>query len=70
MRDGKQWIALLEEKERQKTGINSLKVGFNSIFGYYLEVTKANADLVPDRLYQEANPGQRRTVHQPGTEGI
>jgi DNA mismatch repair protein MutS len=48
MRDGKQWIALLEEKERQKTGINSLKVGFNSIFGYYLEVTKANADKVPD----------------------
>ena len=48
MRDGKQWIALLEEKERQKTGINSLKVGFNSIFGYYLEVTKANTDKVPD----------------------
>ena len=48
MRDGKQWIAMLEEKERQKTGINSLKVGFNSVFGYYLEVTKANADKVPD----------------------
>jgi len=48
MRDGKQWIALLEEKERQKTGISSLKIGFNSIFGYYLEVTKSNADKVPD----------------------
>ena len=48
MRDGKQWIARLEEQERQKTGINSLKIGFNSIFGYYLEVTKANADKVPD----------------------
>ena len=47
MRDGKKWIALLEEKERKRTGINSLKVGFNSIFGYYLEVTKANTHLVP-----------------------
>ncbi len=35
-------------KERQKTGINSLKVGFNNIFGYYIEVTKANAAMVPD----------------------
>lgn len=48
MRDGKQWIALLEEKERKRTGINSLKVGFNSIFGYYLEVSRANSHLVPD----------------------
>ncbi|MFA4915840.1 MAG: DNA mismatch repair protein MutS [Syntrophales bacterium] len=48
MRDGKQWIAVLEEKERKRTGINSLKVGFNSVFGYYIEVTRANAGLVPD----------------------
>ncbi len=47
MRDGRKWIAALEEKERQRTGINSLKVGFNSVFGYYIEVTKANARLVP-----------------------
>jgi DNA mismatch repair protein MutS len=47
-RDGKKWIAALEVKERQKTGINSLKVGFNNIFGYYIEVTKANAAMVPD----------------------
>jgi len=47
MRDGRKWIAALEEKERQRTGIHSLKVGFNSIFGYYIEVTKANASLVP-----------------------
>jgi DNA mismatch repair protein MutS len=47
MRDGRKWIAALEEKERQKTGIHSLKVGFNSVFGYYIEVTKANARLVP-----------------------
>ncbi|MGA2332132.1 MAG: DNA mismatch repair protein MutS, partial [Syntrophales bacterium] len=46
-RDGKKWIAALEQRERKRTGINSLKVGFNSIFGYYIEVTKANTDLVP-----------------------
>ncbi len=47
-RDGKQWIASLEAEERKKTGINSLKVGFNSVFGYYIEVTKANTAQVPD----------------------
>jgi len=47
LRDGRKWIAALEEKERQRTGIASLKVGFTSVFGYYLEVTKANARLVP-----------------------
>ncbi|MDI6742957.1 MAG: DNA mismatch repair protein MutS [Smithella sp.] len=47
-RDGKKWIAALEAGERKKTGINSLKIGFNNVFGYYIEVTKANAALVPD----------------------
>jgi len=47
-RDGKKWIAALEDKERKRTGINSLKVSYNSVFGYYIEVTKANAGLVPD----------------------
>lgn len=47
-REGKQWIAQLEQQERENTGIKSLKVGFNKVFGYYLEVTKANAHLVPD----------------------
>ena len=47
-RDGKQWIASLEAEERKKTGIHSLKIGFNNVFGYYIEVTKANAALVPD----------------------
>jgi DNA mismatch repair protein MutS len=45
--NAKQWIAALEEKERRRTGINSLKVGFNSVFGYYIEITKANTELVP-----------------------
>jgi DNA mismatch repair protein MutS len=47
-RDAKTWIANLEGMERGRTGIKSLKVGYNRVFGYYLEVTKANADLVPE----------------------
>ncbi|MEW6614176.1 MAG: DNA mismatch repair protein MutS [Thermodesulfobacteriota bacterium] len=44
---GKGWIVSLEAKERKKTGINSLKVGFNKVFGYYIEVTRTNLELVP-----------------------
>jgi DNA mismatch repair protein MutS len=44
---GRQRIASIEERERERTGIGSLKVRFNSVFGYYLEVTKANAKAVP-----------------------
>ena len=45
--DAKQWVANLERSERQRTGIKSLKVGYNKVFGYYIEVTKANLDAVP-----------------------
>ncbi len=44
----KQWVARLQARERQRTGIKSLKVGFNQVFGYYIEVSKANIHLVPD----------------------
>lgn len=47
-RDGKKWIADLEATEKERTGIRNLKVGFNSVFGYYLEVTKSNLDSVPE----------------------
>ncbi len=46
-RDGKRHILALEQKERERTGIGSLKIRFNKVFGYYLEVTKANQHLVP-----------------------
>ncbi|MDD3235575.1 MAG: DNA mismatch repair protein MutS [Candidatus Cloacimonetes bacterium] len=46
--DGKSWIAQLEEEERRKTGIPSLKVGYNRVFGYYLEVTAMHKSKVPD----------------------
>ncbi|MBF6590279.1 MAG: DNA mismatch repair protein MutS, partial [Ktedonobacterales bacterium] len=45
--DARRWIAALEATERERTGIKSLKVGFNSVFGYYLEVSKANVGRVP-----------------------
>jgi DNA mismatch repair protein MutS len=44
---GKDFIARLESEERQKTGISSLKIGFNRVFGYYIEITKTNLHLVP-----------------------
>jgi len=46
--DGKQWLAELEAKERDKTGIKNLKIKFNKVFGFYLEVTNSYKDLVPD----------------------
>ncbi len=46
--EGKEWLIRLEARERERTGIKSLKVGFNQVFGYYIEVTHANSHLVPD----------------------
>jgi DNA mismatch repair protein MutS len=46
-RDGKNWIATLQQDEISRTGIASLKIRFNSVFGYYIEVTRANLDKVP-----------------------
>ncbi len=50
--NGQKWLAELEAKERKVTGINNLKVGFNHVFGYYIEVTKTNLDKVPENRYQ------------------
>ncbi len=47
-RDAREWIANLEPLERKRTGINTLKVGFNKVFGYYIEVSRAQAINVPD----------------------
>ena len=46
--DGKTWLMQLEAKEKEKTGIKSLKVGFNKVFGYYIEVTNTYKNMVPD----------------------
>lgn len=50
--NGKRWIAELEAKEREVTGIRSLKIGFNKVFGYYIEVTKANVGSLPEGRYE------------------
>ena len=47
MREGKDWIARLQQQDIERTGISSLKVRFNSVFGYYIEVTRSNLDKVP-----------------------
>lgn len=51
MKNGKGWIADLEQKEREVTGIKSLKVGYNKVFGYYIEITKSNLSSVPEGRY-------------------
>ncbi|KMQ51059.1 DNA mismatch repair protein MutS [Chitinispirillum alkaliphilum] len=51
--NGKQWIASLQETERKRTGISSLKVGFNKVFGYYIEVSRANIDSVPENYIRK-----------------
>jgi DNA mismatch repair protein MutS len=50
---GKTWVAALQKQERQRTGIKSLRVGYNKVFGYYLEVTKANLSQVPDEYIRK-----------------
>lgn len=47
-RDGKAWIAEMAQKEKERTGISNLKIGYNKVFGYYIEVSKANLPYVPD----------------------
>ena len=51
--EGKNWILKLEAEEREKTGIKALKVGFNKVFGYYIEVTKSYLDQVPERFIRK-----------------
>ena len=50
---GKNWLIELETREREATGIKGLKVGFNKVFGYYIEVTKSNINMVPDRYIRK-----------------
>ncbi len=51
--EGKNWIIQLEAEEKEKTGIKNLKVGFNKVFGYFIEVTKSNLDQVPERYIRK-----------------
>ncbi|MBO9607825.1 MAG: DNA mismatch repair protein MutS [Paenibacillaceae bacterium] len=51
-RGGKKWLAELESREREATGIKSLKIGYNKVFGYYIEVTRANLGQLPEGRYE------------------
>ena len=51
--DGKQWLIQLEAEEKEKTGIKNLKIGFNKVFGYFIEVTKSYLNLVPERFIRK-----------------
>ena len=51
--EGKNWLIQLENDEKEKTGIKNLKVGFNKVFGYFIEVTKSNLAQVPDRYIRK-----------------
>ncbi len=60
---GKDFIAEMESRERKRTSINSLKVGYNRVFGYYIEVTKANLDMVPaDYVRKQTLVGGERFI--------
>jgi len=64
LHSGRDWIVQLQEQEREKTGIKSLKIGYNRIFGYYIDVTKPNLALVPSRYErkQTTATGERYTL--------
>ena len=51
--DGKTWLINLEAKEKEETGIKNLKISFNKVFGYYIEVTKSNLKYVPERYIRK-----------------
>ena len=51
--EGKTWVVNLEAKEREETGIRTLKVGYNKVFGYYIEVSKSFVNMVPDRFIRK-----------------
>lgn len=53
IKDGKTWISNLENSERERTGIKNLKVGYNRVFGYYLEVTRSYYDMIPENYIRK-----------------
>ena len=64
--DGKDWLAKLENDEREKTGIKNLKIKYNKVFGYYLEVTRNGSGI----LYTETDIGKCRKIYYSRAERI
>lgn len=68
-REGKDWVARLQQEEIERTGISSLKVRFNSVFGYFIEVTKSIFEKGPGALHPQQIIRERRALHHSGAEG-
>ena len=69
LKQGRQIIAAMEDRERKRTGIGSLKIRYNQVFGYYIEMSKAESAISASRLRTEADAGERRAVHVGRAEG-
>ena len=69
-RGAQSYIAGLEQKERARTGIKSLKVGYNRVFGYYIEVSRANLSLVPEEYVRRQTLVGGRAIYNAGDEGV
>jgi DNA mismatch repair protein MutS len=69
-RDGKDWIAKLQQEEIARTGIASLKVRFNSVFGYYIEITKSNLDKVPMEYVRKQTVANAERFITPGLKEV
>ncbi|MDP7106707.1 MAG: DNA mismatch repair protein MutS, partial [Roseibacillus sp.] len=65
-RDGKEWIAQMQQDERERTGIDSLKIKFNNVFGYFIEVTKANLSKVPEDYQRKQTMANAERYITPG----
>ncbi|MDD3874132.1 MAG: DNA mismatch repair protein MutS [Methanosarcina sp.] len=61
----KKWIAAFQQKERERSGIKSLKVGYNKVFGYYIEVTNTNSDQVPDDYIRKQTMANAERFYTP-----
>ncbi|MCH1508681.1 MAG: DNA mismatch repair protein MutS, partial [Akkermansiaceae bacterium] len=69
-RDGKQWIAELQQSERERTGIDSLKIKFNNVFGYFIEITKSKADQAPDDYQRKQTMANAERFITPGLKEV
>ena len=70
LHSGKSHLDAMLERETEATGIPSLKIAFNNVFGYYIEVRNTHRDKVPEKLDEKANPGQCGTLHYRRAERI
>ena len=69
MSGGTGTLTAIEAREKEKTGIRNLRVGYNRVFGYYIEVSKGLYRSGPGDVYPQADPGQLRALHHPGAQG-